>query len=379
MAKIRVLHITPLLAVGGAEKKLFYLLTGLNKASFSHHLIYAVPGDFNEGIEQAGIPLTRIFPMSLLQPASLLSIWRIYRYIKKNKIDLVHCHLDIAYLIGGIAAIMARVPLLFSFQNIADEKHLGYYRVFKCLEKALSPWTDKILVESAEVRDVLLAWRIGAEKLALVPNGVNVPDDLQEIREKGIALRARLGLNDALLVGNMARLVDFKNHRLLLHAAVRVVRQKPEVRFLVIGDGPLRGELEDLSRELGIENQVLFVGTVMDFEPYLAACDLFVLSSHTESTPMALLHALASRLPVISTAVGDIPAIINDGVDGVLVPADDAEAMAGAILGLIADQAKRDAIAAAGWETAKRKFSREAMLSGTEEVYRAVLSVKRES
>lgn len=369
MGKIRILHITPVLTIGGAEKKLFYILKKLDKNKFAHHVIYSIPGDLKKEIDKEGIPLTRIYPLRFVNPFSLFAIWRIYKFIKINKIDLVHCHLDIAYILGSIAAIIARVPVVFGFQNIADERYLSYYKVIKYIEKAISLFTDKIIVESKAVKNVLLSWGIKQEKLAIIPNGVEVPDNFKAVIDKSEDIIKELGLEGCFLVGNIARLVDFKNHRLLLNAAVKVVSIKPEVRFLIIGDGPLRGELEHLSNKLGISKNVIFLGTVMDFERYLQLFDIFVLCSYTESSPMALLHALAYGRPVISTSVGDIPSIIENGINGVLIPSNDPDALAAAIMDLLEADRKRREIAYAGWQLANEKFSIQTMIDGIEGIY----------
>jgi glycosyltransferase involved in cell wall biosynthesis len=363
------LHITPVLTIGGAEKKLFYILKKLDKNKFAHHVIYSIPGDLKKEIDKEGIPLTRIYPLRFVNPFSLFAIWRIYKFIKINKIDLVHCHLDIAYILGSIAAIIARVPVVFGFQNIADERYLSYYKVIKYIEKAISLFTDKIIVESKAVKNVLLSWGIKQEKLAIIPNGVEVPDNFKAVIDKSEDIIKELGLEGCFLVGNIARLVDFKNHRLLLNAAVKVVSIKPEVRFLIIGDGPLRGELEHLSNKLGISKNVIFLGTVMDFERYLQLFDIFVLCSYTESSPMALLHALAYGRPVISTSVGDIPSIIENGINGVLIPSNDPDALAAAIMDLLEADRKRREIAYAGWQLANEKFSIQTMIDGIEGIY----------
>jgi glycosyltransferase involved in cell wall biosynthesis len=373
LGKIRILHITPVLTIGGAEQKLFYILKGLKSDQFSHHVIYAIPGELTTEIKNKGIPLSRIYPMSLINPFSLSTVWRIYRYIKKNHIDIVHCHLDVAYIIGGLAAFLARVPLIFSFQNIADERYLRFYKVYKYLEKASSFFTDKFLVESEDVMKVLLAWGIRKDKIEVIPNGVEIPGNIDVLIQKSEAIRKKLGLEGRFLIGNLARLVDFKNHKLLLNAAAKVINMNPNATFLIIGDGPLREELKVLSDKRGISNHVVFLGTVMDFEPYLILFDIFVISSFTESTPMSLLHALAYRRPVISTAVGDIPSIIQDTINGILVPSDDPRALAKAILDLLEDAEKRNKIAFAGRELAKEKFSIQTMIDGIERIYLDVM------
>ena len=369
MKRINILHVTPLLTIGGAEKKLMYLLYGLGRSEFSQHVIYAISGNFEDEIKKKGIPRKRIYPMSLINPLSVISVLRIYRYIKKYGIHIVHCHLDVAYILASLAALIARVPVIFSFQNIADERVIGYYRVLKYVEKFISLFTGKIIVESEEVKKVLLSWGIKQGKLIVIPNGVEVPDSFKTAMDKSNDIRKKLGVEGHMLVGNMARLVDFKNHKLLLNVAVKVINKKPEVRFLLIGDGPLRENLIAQSQKLQIDKNIIFLGTVMDFEPYLKSFNLFVLSSYTESTPMALLHALAYGVPVISTAVGDIPSIIQNNMNGILVPSDDADAMTSAILDLLDNNDKREMIAYAGWNLAKEKYSVQKMVDEIQGVY----------
>lgn len=370
--KIKVLHITPLLTVGGAEKKLLYILRKLDRAVFSQHVIYSIPGALKEEVKREGVPLKKVYPMSLLNPISLISIWRLYKYIRKHKIDIVHCHLDVAYIMGTAAAAMARVPVIFSFQNIADEKVLSYYRIFRRIEMTLSPLADMFLVESDDVMKVLLSWGLRREKIEIIPNGVEIPANEEPSAESGEVIKRKLGIEGSVVIGNMARLVDFKNHRLLLDSACKVIGLEPNVKVLIIGDGPLREELERRTEQLGITRNVLFLGTVLDFEPYLQALDLFVLTSLTESTPLALLHALACGLPVVSTAVGDIPSIIRDGVDGILVPSDDVTALTKAMIQLINDQEQRKRIGHAGRQTAEQRFSVEAMMSKIAGVYLSI-------
>ena len=369
MKRINILHVTPLLTIGGAEKKLMYLLYGLGRSEFSQHVIYAISGNFEDEIKKKGIPRKRIYPMSLINPLSVISVLRIYRYIKKYGIHIVHCHLDVAYILASLAALIARVPVIFSFQNIADERVIGYYMVLKYVEKFISLFTGKIIVESEEVKKVLLSWGIKQGKLIVIPNGVEVPDSFKTAMDKSNDIRKKLGVEGHMLVGNMARLVDFKNHKLLLNVAVKVINKKPEVRFLLIGDGPLRENLIAQSQKLQIDKNIIFLGTVMDFEPYLKSFNLFVLSSYTESTPMALLHALAYGVPVISTAVGDIPSIIQNNMNGILVPSDDADAMTSAILDLLDNNDKREMIAYAGWNLAKEKYSVQKMVDEIQGVY----------
>lgn len=176
------------------------------------------------------------------------------------------------------------------------------------------------------------------------------------------------------LIGCSGRLSEEKGHSDLVKAAAQVLRVRPDVQFLITGDGPLRPRLEALTQELGLERQVSFLGFIDDaqFPAFLAQLDIFVLPSLMEGMPIIILEAMAYGKPVVATAVGGVPELIQDGLSGLLVPAQRSDLLAEAILRLIDDEKLRLSMGMAGCAQYKQHFSRDAVVEQTLAVYARV-------
>jgi glycosyltransferase involved in cell wall biosynthesis len=189
---------------------------------------------------------------------------------------------------------------------------------------------------------------VAGDRLRIVPNGI----DLSRF-PAGDRLRARRSLeipDDAPVVGTVAMLRPEKNHRLLLEAVSRLVSRFADLRLVLVGDGPLRYELEAEARRLAIADRVRFTGRRTDVPQILPAFDLFALSSHpaVETQPVSVIEALAAGVPVVATAVGDLESMLDGGRSGVVVPAGDVNAFAGALADLLADPGRRASLAERG-------------------------------
>jgi glycosyltransferase involved in cell wall biosynthesis len=188
-------------------------------------------------------------------------------------------------------------------------------------------------------------------------------------------VRARCGLPAGRrLVGIVARLEPIKNHRLLLDAFARLAPARPDVDLVLVGDGSLRAALEAQAEAAGVRGRVHFPGVVRDTPPLYRELDAFVLCSQAEGTPMSVLEAMASGLPVASTAVGGIPYLLDEGACGRLVPRGDAAALAGALAGLLDDRGAAAGLGAAARARAVARLSEAAMLDAYEAAYRALLA-----
>ena len=186
----------------------------------------------------------------------------------------------------------------------------------------------------------------------------------------GRAALAELGVPEGSpVVGNVAALTDHKDHGTLLEAAREVVRERPDVRFVIVGEGERRAELEALRRRLGLEGHVIFAGFRHDLDRLLPAFDVFCLSSHQEGLGTSLLDAMAFGRPIVATAAGGIPDAVEDGVTGCLVPVRDAAALARSLLALIADPSRRTEMGARGRQRFLARFTAEHMVEGTLAVY----------
>jgi L-malate glycosyltransferase len=176
------------------------------------------------------------------------------------------------------------------------------------------------------------------------------------------------------VVGNVAALVPHKGQRYLIDAAHLVVQQLPDARFIILGEGELREHLEKQVHEHRLEKHVLLPGFRTDVLGCIKGFDLFVMSSVTEGLGTSLLDAMACARPIVATRAGGIPEIVEEGVNGLLVPARDHRALAAAIVRALQDPAMRQRLGDAGFARVNERFTVERMVSATSEVYRRVIS-----
>jgi glycosyltransferase involved in cell wall biosynthesis len=210
-------------------------------------------------------------------------------------------------------------------------------------------------------------------RLALVPDGIDIAAVRAGADAPAPGLRAWLGLDaDAEIVGTVASLAPHKNHALLLEAAPLVIRARPRVRFVWLGEGGCRPALERRRAELGLQDRVLMPGFHPQAYALMRQFDLFVLSSYLEGLCTSLLDAQVLGVPIVATAVGGVPEVVEDGVTGSLVGALEPAALATAIVGALADPGRRSAWAAAGRE-AVTAFTSAATARRSVEEYRRIL------
>ena len=208
---------------------------------------------------------------------------------------------------------------------------------------------------------------VDAARLRVIPNGV-APLDVATAPERAAA-RAALGLGDGFLVSTVGRLAPEKNFPLLVDAFARATATERTARLVFVGDGAERAALEQQAATAGIADRVHFLGWRKDVGALLPAFDLFVLSSFSEGLPMAMLEAMSAGVPIVSTAVGDIPEVITDGETGRLIPGQDVDALTAAIASMHASREERARIGSAGRRLVIARYSRSAMVDAYLEAY----------
>lgn len=256
--------------------------------------------------------------------------------------------------------------LLFPRLIVVCHDHSGR----KARQRRHRVWMDRILFRrcaavfavSAELGDLLRTrHRVPDRVLRVLPNGIDV---------QGYTRPAAAG-GPAGGIVCVASLSKVKNHAVLLDAFARVRAACPGARLTLVGDGPLRADLEAQAERLGIRAAVEFAGVRPDVRPFLWGASVFVLASEREAMPLSILEAMAAGLACVASAVGEIPAIFGGGAAGVLVPPGDTDALAGALVHLLRDSAARDAIAHAGRARVEEHYSLRACVDTIEAAYRA--------
>jgi glycosyltransferase involved in cell wall biosynthesis len=242
--------------------------------------------------------------------------------------------------------------------------------VFLNIERALGRLSDRLIAVGDKQRQELIGYRVApARKIVSIPLGLEIEQMLGAEQERG-RLREQLGFEtDHKLVGIVARLVPIKAHEVFLDAAVEIRRREPKARFLIIGDGERRGEIETRIEQLGLKDAVLLLGWRRDMRTVYADLDVVALSSLNEGSPVAIIEAMAAARPVVSTNVGGVAEVVTHGQSGLLVPRRDPTALAEAVCSLLADPAQAERLGQAGRAAVYPKYSSGRLIADLERLY----------
>ncbi len=384
--RIKVLRVIARMNVGGPAIHVVNLTAGLDASRFESMLVTGTenPGEGSlldlalaRGIEPVVIP--DIVGQATLKPRDLRALVALYRLMRRERPQIVHTHAAKPGVVGRLAARLAGVPVVVhTFHG-----HIlhGYYgplmsRLLRGMERLLAHLSDRIIAVSEQVKQDLVRYGVAPpEKISVIPLGF----DLGPFLENGHRgqFHGELGLtNGAPLVGIVGRIFPIKNHRLFLEAAARVAAEERSARFVVVGDGILRAEMEGHARRLGIGDRVTFTGWRRDLPVIYPDLDVLVVSSKNEGTPVSAIEAMASGCPVVATRVGGLPDLIEEGKTGYLVPPENAPALAAAILRVLRNReaAQRMARVAQAWVS--KRFRAERLIADMERLYAEVLAEK---
>jgi glycosyltransferase involved in cell wall biosynthesis len=269
---------------------------------------------------------------------------------------IVHAHDAHAVTLGGLAARLARRPLVATRRVDFPLRRPGFW-----------VRADRVIAISRAVADILAADGVRPERIVVVHSGIAL-DDLRGTARLGI--RERLGLGTgATIAANVAALVGHKDHATLFRAAARLADRFPALHWVVAGEGPERGALEQLRQELALERRVHLLGHIAEPARLVADADLFVMSSREEGLGTSVLDAMGLGIPVASTAAGGLPEMLRDGA-GVLAPPQDPEALAAAVARLLAEPGLASAVVDRAAE-AVQGFTSARMAEAVRSVYRS--------
>ena len=310
----------------------------------------------------------------------LVALARMVQLIRRIRPDIVHTHMAKAGSVGRLAAHICGVPLIVHTYH--GHVFHGYFssartRVFLAIERALGLLTDRIIVVGDGQRQEIASYGIARlSKLVPIRLGLELGQFLHAENSHG-AFRSMLRVSaNTPLVGIVARLVPIKAHEVFFQAAQRVLEAMPTVQFLVIGDGERRNELESLAKQIGIKERVQFLGWRHDMVDVYADLDVVTLTSLNEGSPVALIEALASARPVISTAVGGVPEVVIDGVTGLTVAANDTTALAEGILRLLRDRELGQRLGEAGRRHVYPRYDSSRLVDDMRDLYLRELEIR---
>ncbi len=356
---MKILHVDPEMAFGGGERQVAGLIRHLARRGHENVLAAAPEAPLAAVVPAAD---ARLRPLRIRNDVDLLAALRLRRLIVAESPHVIHFHTSRAHAmspwLGRVAATRGVVTRRMDYVLRRGWRTDLLYNRSVAVVAAISE----------EVRRRLLAAGVGEARISLVRSGVEVPAGLPGAAGRAAA-RARFGVGDEVALGVVAALERRKGHDVLLRAIAGLGGQ-PSIRCLFCGDGSQRASLERLAHDLGIAAHVRFLGEQRQVADVLAALDLFVMPSRHEGLGVALLEAMAMALPVVASAVGGLPEAVDPGRTGLLVPAEDADALGAAVRELAGDLERARRMGLAGRERVAAEFSMEAMAVGYERLYR---------
>jgi glycosyltransferase involved in cell wall biosynthesis len=383
MAPIRVLQVITRLIVGGAQETAMLIADMLDPAHFSADILSGPQtgseGSLIEEVRARGIPLT-IEPTLVreISPAKdLLALVRLTRFIKRGRHTIVHTNSSKAGILGRWAAWLAGTPVIVHTVHgwgHHDRQHPLMRHALILSEKLTQRITDKLIVVSPRNIEKGLADGIATPgKYVTIRSGI----ELDRFRKPGRpreAVRAELGIPpEAVVVGTVTRLSPQKGPLDFVAAAMQVAAQRQDAYFVVVGDGPLRADVEAEIAARGLTERTRLTGLRRDVPDLMHSFDVFALTSLWEGLPRVLPQAMAAGLPIVATAVDGNAEAVTDGVNGFLTPPGDAQAMASALLHLLDDPSLAAQMGQAGRIRAA-DFGARKMVSDIAILYEALLA-----
>ena len=367
MKPYKILHIIGGGEIGGAEQHVLTLLNRIDRTCFTPHLVCLTHGPFAELARETNIP-TKTLPMHLpLDPTPLPSL---IRWARLKGINLIHTHGSRANLLGRLGARWLGVPSLTTVHSSLAHDYLSPWsaRMALGLDRLTLPLTSGIITVS-DYLAIEVALR-GGRNLETIYNG-QAPISFADSASTRQQFRLQWGIpEDALVLGTIGRLHPTKGQTYLIKAAAQLRLKFPNLHLLIIGNGPLRQDLEFELKQSTIPHTL--TGYLPQAYEALPAMDLFVLPSVSEGMGLVLLEAMQAGIPIVANAVGGIPEVVRAGKDGLLVPPGDVKAFSDACSKIINDPNLARSLVLSGlsrWP----KFSIDNMVRETEQVYTRIL------
>ncbi|MFH1905330.1 MAG: glycosyltransferase family 4 protein [bacterium] len=361
-----VLHINAGEVWSGIEQRILSISRSLNSGRFKIILaaspsspLYKKAGSYNISLLSLKIGRWKFNPVV---------IWKLSRFLKTHKVDILHTHRSSDHWIGVLAV---RLFGLSSQCKIIRTRH-NFTRIKNnCINNKLyKEWTDRIIAVAEVIREQLIDENnISGNKIITIHSSIDVKKFNDNF--SGEAIRKEFSIaSDTVVLGMIGRLRKHKDYPNVIEALDIIIKRVRNIKLLIVGDGILESQLKSIVQKMELSNYVIFAGKRENIPQILSGIDIFVLSSSVEGSPAVIKEALIMEKPVISTNVGGIPEIIQNGITGILVPPHNPEALADGILDAINNMNKALEMAKKGKQVIINEFSETRLAQLTAEVYR---------
>jgi glycosyltransferase involved in cell wall biosynthesis len=382
---ITIVRVIARLNVGGPAIHTVLLTRGLNDGDFRSTLVTGMhgkeEGDMSYFAHERGVDPVVIpeIGRELSWRDDLVAFFKLVKLMRRLKPEIVHTHTAKAGAVGRVAALFAGVPIrIHTFHGHVFRGYFGALktRVFLWIERFLARSSAGVVaISERQKHELTRVFRVTDERrCTVIPLGFDLASFEAAERRRG-ELRRELGRSASEpLVGIVGRLVPIKNHSLFLQAMRKVVQKRPDTALVIVGDGELRRALEDETRALGLADRTHFLGWRRDLDVVYADLDLVALTSINEGTPVALIEGMAAARAVVATDVGGVGDVVENRETGLVVPPDDAELFAAAVLELLEDPSLRERYGRAGRERAVGRYGAGRLVGDVRALYLELLA-----
>jgi glycosyltransferase involved in cell wall biosynthesis len=373
--RVRVTFIVGSLDIGGAERQLVRLANALDRSRFEPAILTWFGGGVLEKELAPDVPVVKLGlgrvrlargPAKILLALNILRA--LFRELRALGPDVVDAYMFTAYVLGALAAWTVRVPVI-----IASRRGLVSYATYPARWRLVARLANQVIDLHLCNSEAVRRWAIEKERLpesrtAVIHNGLDLP--APSALELDPAWRRNAGGTLAVMIANFH---GYKAHSMVLDAVAKLRRDHPEFKLVLFGDGDERENLQRQAAALALGTGVVFAGARPDAAEFLPAFDLSILASDEEGFPNVVMESMAAAVPVVATDVGGVPELVDDGVEGKLVPVRDPDALAAAIGWMIEHPAERRAMGEAGRRRIREHFSVAGMVSAHEELFTRLL------
>jgi glycosyltransferase involved in cell wall biosynthesis len=373
MQKVNLLYVITKLELGGAQKQLLSLISHLDKSKYRIFLFTAHQGFLIQNaslISDLTLYRSKYLKRQINPTKDIIALIEIFRFIKKNKIEIVHTHGSKAGILGRIAAKLAGKKFIIHTVHgwsFNDFQPFFIRNIFICLERLTAQFTKRLIVVSSYDKGKGLENGIGKESnYTIIRYGINKDEFLLKDR----SIKEELGIKDSdLVVGMISCLKPQKSPQDFVRLAFQINQILPQMKFILIGDGVLRYRVEKLVRRYNLQKNLILTGWRRDIPRILSAIDIFVLTSLWEGLPISVLEAMASAKPVVATHTGGIEEVIIEGKTGFLIPVRDVKKMSDRLITLLKDGNLRKELGQNARDFLDGSYHLENMVNANQDLY----------
>lgn len=372
MERIKVLHLIAPTTLAGAERVILNLVEHIDLMKFEPMVCSFVFFKRKENlfVNELIKRKQRNYVILMRKTFDFINILDIVKIIKKNRIDILHTHGYRSDIIGLVCARLSKRPVVSSVHGWTTSTLK--VRRYEFIDRLALIFFNRIIAVSNKVEQSLIKAGVPRRKIKLLPNAIDYTGNNQD--EVRYELQKKLGLEKKTkIVGTVARLSCEKGIDFLIYAVKEVIKEKDDVVLVIVGEGREQEKLTLLSERIGLKNRVIFYGFESNISKIYSNLDFFVLPSLTEGTPMALLEAMAFGVPVIASNVGEVPKIIRDGENGILVEPGNHKMLAEKIAYVLTHPSEARRMADAARKTIELEYDIRKWIRNIEGVYKEIV------